>query len=800
MKSKEININLKTFFFSIIFFLFIYFYCFFACTINSISFFSVFIPILFTGFLYFINLKIFDNQKIKILYTIFLIISLFILAIDIKNNFLPLTHMDFLSFETHANYALHNSQNIFELFQNSLDLFVFFISLIYSFFGQHPEIIAFYVFPFTLLIFRYMYKVIFKITNNKKVSILSAFILNILPLNFLFGFSVLREIPNEFFILLSFYFMVCFMHSTTKSDKIKNSLLAIFFSLVCASIHSGFIGIVCIYIYVILQKIIFKNVKIINIPIVLFVILLLFIISNTFVWNKIAGRFEFLNSTSDLIEYIQMRYTYLVANTNYIKHPPQNIQELLLSIPYRFIMFIFSPFFWQVYDISTLFAFLFDSIPRLLICIGILAICLKKNKNITDSEIIKIALLMLISTYLIFCLDVNNYGTAMRHRTKMLPIELFVFICYGYIYYYSIIKKKICSLIDNKKIQINNIEEKKMKKVLHLLASNKYSGAENVVCTIIENLKDEYDMAYCSPHGLIEKTLNEKNVKYYGMNKFNLSNLRKIIKDYNPDIIHAHDYRASTLAAFSGFKGKIISHLHNNCPFAKSWNLKTILYNVCISKFDKIIGVSDKIYQEAVFKNKIKNKYVTIYNYIDENLVVKKATEYKYKKNYDLFFIGRLTEQKNPFLFIDIVSKLKNNKSDIKAVIIGDGELKEECLKKISDYNLSSNIDMVGFVSNPFPIIKNSKVCIMPSKWEGFGLTAIESLILNKPVLNSGVGGLGEIFKDNYEFICNNMEDYIEKFNEINNKQNFDFQSITKKYCDVNEWKNQLKNCYKREM
>ena len=335
-----------------------------------------------------------------------------------------------------------------------------------------------------------------------------------------------------------------------------------------------------------------------------------------------------------------------------------------------------------------------------------------------------------------------------------------------------------------------------MKKILHLLASNKYSGAENVVCTIIDNFKNEYDMAYCSPIGPIEQILKDKNINYYGMEKFNSNNLKGIIRKYNPDIIHAHDYRASTLAVLSGFKGKIISHLHNNCPSAKSWNLKTLSYNLCISKFDKVIGVSDKVYEEAIFKSKINNKYVTIYNYVDKNLVIQKSNEYECTKQYDLFFIGRLTEQKDPLLFIEIVNKLKNDKNDIRAVMIGDGELKEECLKKIDEYNLSSNIDMAGFVSNPFPIIKNSKLCIMPSKWEGFGLTAIESLILNKPVLNSGVGGLGEIFKENNEFICNDIEDYVKKIKEISNKKFLDFESITKKYCDVNEWKNKIRKNY----
>ena len=39
------------------------------------------------------------------------------------------------------------------------------------------------------------------------------------------------------------------------------------------------------------------------------------------------------------------------------------------------------------------------------------------------------------------------------------------------------------------------------KKVLHILASNSFSGAENVVCTIVKNMTDEYDMYYCCPQG-----------------------------------------------------------------------------------------------------------------------------------------------------------------------------------------------------------------------------------------------------------------------------------------------------------
>ena len=46
-------------------------------------------------------------------------------------------------------------------------------------------------------------------------------------------------------------------------------------------------------------------------------------------------------------------------------------------------------------------------------------------------------------------------------------------------------------------------------KVLHLLASNKYSGAENMVCQIINLFSGEIEMLYCSPKGEIEQSLKK---------------------------------------------------------------------------------------------------------------------------------------------------------------------------------------------------------------------------------------------------------------------------------------------------
>ena len=341
---------------------------------------------------------------------------------------------------------------------------------------------------------------------------------------------------------------------------------------------------------------------------------------------------------------------------------------------------------------------------------------------------------------------------------------------------------------------------KKTKRILHLLPSNSFSGAENVVCTIIQN-NSKYEMFYCSPKGPIEQVLKEKNIKYIPLDKFNNKNIKKIIKNYKIDIIHAHDFKASFQAAMTGFKGKIISHLHNNPPFIKTWNIYTIIYNIISKKFHKVAVVSQAVYEESIFKKSIKNKYVIINNVVNKKQIISLSKE-QFNQKYDVAFIGRITDQKDPLLFIKIINILKKNNEKIKAVMIGAGDLESECIKLINEYNLSENIKMIGFISNPYKILKNCTVVLMPSKYEGFGLTAIESMCLKKPLLNSGKGGLKTIFKNNKEFICHTEKEYAELTNSLlSNRQKYDTykkecEEIIKPYIQIDKWMDNIYSLY----
>lgn len=335
------------------------------------------------------------------------------------------------------------------------------------------------------------------------------------------------------------------------------------------------------------------------------------------------------------------------------------------------------------------------------------------------------------------------------------------------------------------------------KRVLHLLSSNKYSGAENVACTIIKN-SDEISY-YCSPKGPVENVLKEKNINYIPIKKLNISEVKKVAKIYNIDLVHAHDFKASFIASFLPKKITIISQLHCNYKFIKYWNIYTLLYTIVQKRFNKIIVVSKDILNDAIFRNKIKNKTVIIENVIDAKEIKKRSIEFETKK-YDLIFVARLTEVKRPLFFIELIKELKKTNPNISSCILGQGNLYEECKEKIKEYKLETNIDLLGFVNNPYPYVKNSKIEILPSTAEGLPMSTIEALVLETPVINSGVDGLKDIFNGHEEYIAKNKEEYINSINNILNNKNKNYKddckNISKNYTQIDKYINKIKKIH----
>lgn len=300
-------------------------------------------------------------------------------------------------------------------------------------------------------------------------------------------------------------------------------------------------------------------------------------------------------------------------------------------------------------------------------------------------------------------------------------------------------------------------------KVLHILKSNIYSGAENVAITIINSMKDRVEGIYLSCDGSIRDIFKENDIEFYGVNKLSVKEVRKIIKEVKPDIIHAHDFTAGIISSISVVGIPIINHLHNNAPWIQKVSVKSIVYGVSCIRYKAILTVSESVMDEFVFGKYFKNKNSVIGNPINIEKISKMADCSEKKDSADIVFLGRMTEAKNPVFFLEIVKKLKSSIPDIRVAMVGDGELRNQVEEKIKEFDLVENVILYGFQKNPYGILKAGKVLCIPSLWEGFGLVAVEAFALGKPVVASNVGGLKNIVNETCGKLCVDADDYIKE-------------------------------------
>ncbi|MGW8382073.1 glycosyltransferase [Streptococcus parasuis] len=340
-------------------------------------------------------------------------------------------------------------------------------------------------------------------------------------------------------------------------------------------------------------------------------------------------------------------------------------------------------------------------------------------------------------------------------------------------------------------------------KIMHLLQSNRYSGAENMVCQIIEstmNLSDEYEMIYVSPKGPIEEFLIEKNIKFIGLERFTQKEIGKAISIFDPDIIHAHDFNASVRVA--RYKKIIISHLHNNPNWFSKLDYRTLIYTFFLNRFKKVIGVSKSIKNEYIFSRLLEKKFLVLPNVIDKEKVRILAKEDS--PSSDILYVGRLSKEKDPLSFLEIVKKLVITYPNIQAIMIGEGPLLIECEDYIRNNSLSDNIKLFGFNKNPYKFMSKTKLLVMTSVYEGFGLVAIESMLLNTPVVCRPVGGLVDFIDNKNGALCNTIDEFVFKINYLLtysnelHKRGTLSSEVAEKYSNISTFQVTLDSLYKK--
>ncbi len=295
-------------------------------------------------------------------------------------------------------------------------------------------------------------------------------------------------------------------------------------------------------------------------------------------------------------------------------------------------------------------------------------------------------------------------------------------------------------------------------KVMHVLNSRIYSGAEKVACQIIHAFegRDGMEMVYCSPESEnVRQMLRQQNVTYLPVDSLTPKNLGRVIREQKPDLIHAHDMRAGFVSALCCGGIPMISHIHNNAYDARGLSAKSVAYLLAGCKARHILWVSQSAYEGYLFHRLFQKKSTVLYNIIDREEILAKKAQDSESYDFDLIYVGRLTYQKDPQRLMRLCARVKERYPGLKAAVVGAGELEAQTKALCRELGLEDNVLFLGFQSNPIKMIHDSRALVLTSRWEGTPMCALEAMALGTPVVSTPSDGMQELIESGVNgYLC----------------------------------------------
>jgi glycogen(starch) synthase len=112
-------------------------------------------------------------------------------------------------------------------------------------------------------------------------------------------------------------------------------------------------------------------------------------------------------------------------------------------------------------------------------------------------------------------------------------------------------------------------------------------------------------------------------------------------------------------------------------------------------------------------------------------------------------YIGRITFQKGPEYFVETARKLLQYDNNVRFVMAGSGDMFPRIIRLAARYRIGHKIHFTGFLKGPEveEVLSYSDVYVMPSVSEPFGISPLEALMSNIPIVISKQSGVAEVLK-----------------------------------------------------
>jgi len=218
------------------------------------------------------------------------------------------------------------------------------------------------------------------------------------------------------------------------------------------------------------------------------------------------------------------------------------------------------------------------------------------------------------------------------------------------------------------------------------------------------------------------------------------------------DLIHAHDW----LTYYAGIAAKRVSgkplvvHMHATEFDRSGEHINTEVYGIeraGMEAADRVVAVSNLTRNIVIDKYGIPpEKVVTVHNAVRFG---SKETENE-KRSIDdkiVTFLGRITYQKGPDYFVEAAAKVLKRMSGVRFVMAGSGDMLNHIVRRVAKLGIADRFHFTGFLKGDEvqKMFSLSDVYVMPSVSEPFGISPLEAMRSNVPVIISKQSGVAEV-------------------------------------------------------
>ena len=219
------------------------------------------------------------------------------------------------------------------------------------------------------------------------------------------------------------------------------------------------------------------------------------------------------------------------------------------------------------------------------------------------------------------------------------------------------------------------------------------------------------------------------------------------------DVVHAHDWVTfpAGIALQNMLQKPLVVHVHATEFDRSGRNVNRPIYEIeqqGMEAASAVIAVSNYTagiinrYYDVPFK-----KIHVVHNGINPKPIAARPLTYRSKAI--VLFLGRITSQKGPEYFVKAAEQILGDYDNIRFVMAGWGDLAPDIIRMVAAKGLGTRILFAGFLrgTQVDTAYRMSDLYVMPSVSEPFGLTALEAVQQDLPIIISKTAGVGEVLR-----------------------------------------------------